>query len=304
MHRLLLHQGKLQAHEIKDAFRTYGCNMRTLCRVLVEKEGDMIMGRLRERVNACTLSNLHEILTGGDKVSGDTSHSIVMTLSRDQPQPEQPEYTRSDGVTHIISGRAVWDALFTAHAMSLRDELTKWIGIMQTIPQAAPMAGWLWQVFSHGQICRGGSYTLVEMTAKGDHLSSSPDKTQPMNIEPMNPQTLRIGKHCDLTPEAGVYYIPWARNNQTFDSFFLSERKLISIQITLSASHSFKAGGLVVLMNLPPTDYKLYHVFVVPTSCVKDFKCTVPAKLQARVQLFVLGMNQDHREYCPPSEEI
>ena len=187
----------------------------------------MIMERLRERIEECDLKQIHEIITSGDKVSGHTSHSIVMTMCQGQPQREQPEYTRSDGVTHIICGRAVWDALFAAHALSLRDELTKWIGIFQTIPQAAPMAGWLWEVFSHGQIYRGGLYTLVEMTArnstKADHLSSSPDKIQPFKIEPMNPQTVRIGNHCDLTPEAGVYYIPWARNNETFDSFFLSE---------------------------------------------------------------------------------
>ena len=308
MHRLLLHRRELQAREIRDAYRTYGCDMRALYKVLVEDDGKMIMGRLRERIEECSLQKIHEILRSGDEVSGHTSASIVMTMCQNQPQREQPEYIRSDGVTHIISGGAVWDALFAAHTVSLRDELAKWIGILQTMPQAAPMAGRLWEVFSHGQIYKGGLYTLVEMTAKistkRDHLSSSPDKIQSIEIEPMNPQPVRIGDHCDLTPEAGVYYIPWARNNETFDSFFLSERKLISIQITLSTSHSFKAGGLAVLMKLLPTDYKLYHVFVVPTSCVEDFKCTVPVKLQERVQLFVLEMKQDYCEYCPPSEEI
>ena len=158
--------------------------MRTLYGALVEKEGNRIMGRLRERIKEYTLSTLHEMLTSGDKVSSHTSLSIVITMCQHQPQPEQPAYMKSDDVTHVISGPTVWGALFTAHAVLLRGELTKWIGLFQTMPQVAPMAGWLWEVFCHA------------------------------------------------------------------------------------------ANRLQALL--------------VPTSCVREFKCTVPVKLQDRVQLFVL----------------
>lgn len=60
-----------------------------------------------------------------------------------------------------------------------------------------------------------------------------------------------------------------------------------------------------MLKNLPPDGYdNLYHVFVVPTSSANDFKCEVPATWKDRVRIFVLGIYDEHGEYCPPSEEI
>ena len=304
MHRLLLHQAKLQLREVQVAFRRYGCNMRTLYEVLVRKEDDTIMEDLSERLRKYGLGQLHGMLVSGDQLSSHTSHSIVTTICEDQPQPEQDEYTRNDRGTHVIAGPAVWDALFEVHSHSVYRESKKWFNLFKRIPETSSLAGWQWEVYCHGRIHRGGSYTLVQMEPDGENLVPSEHEIQTIDIEPLIPQTVKIANSSDFTCEPGVYYIPSAKDNPTFDSFFLSEKKLIVIQITVSTSHSLKAAGLAMLKRLLPAGYELYHVFVVATSSAEGFKCKASVKLQDQFPIFVLEMKDEHCEYCPPSEEI
>ena len=303
MHRLSYHRGSLERHKIEDAFSTYGCNMRTLYEVLVNNKGDNIREDLRKKVERYTLSEIHSMLITGHEASDHTSHSIIMTMCQNQPQPGEPAYTRSDKVTHVLSGPVVREALFAVHAEKLYSEMTRMISLFQRIPESAPMAGWLWEVYCHGRIYKGGSYTLVQMTGEGDNLIPSQSEIEPINIGRLTPQMLKIGDSSDFTCQTGKFYIPWAKNNRTFDSFFLLERKLIAIQITLSPSHSLKHAGLTKLKKLrPDPSYELYYVFVVPTC--KKFKCKVPVSVQDRFHFFLLEMKQDFCEYCPSSEEI
>ena len=213
MHRLLYHRGSLERREMEDAFRRYGCNMRTLYKVLVKNEGDNVMEGLRKKVERYTLSEIHGMLITGHEASDHTSHSITMTMCQNQPQPQDPAYTCSDKVIHVISGPVVWEALFAVHAERLHSEMTRMIILFQRVPEAAPMAGWLWEVNCHSRIYKGGSYTLVQMTGEGDNLIPSRSEIERINIGPLIPQTLKIGDSSSSTCQAGKYYIPWAKNN-------------------------------------------------------------------------------------------
>jgi len=278
--------------------------MRTLYEVLVRDQEAAIVEHLRKKIKNYSFSDIHKMLVSGHAVSDRTSHSIVTTMCKNQPQPGKPAYTRSDKVTHDVSGPAVWDALLAEHAVALYSQMTKNITLFQRVPETASTAGRLWETNCHSRIYMGGSYTLIRMIAEGGNLVPSRNEKEPIKIERMTPNVLKIVNPSDLTCNPDEYYIPSAKNNQTFDSFFFLEQKQIAIQITLSASRTLKPADLTVLENLrPKSNYELYFIFVVPTFSAEKFKCKVPANVQDRFDFFLLEMKQDYCKYCPSSEE-
>jgi len=270
--------------------------MRTLYEVLVRDQEAAIVEHLRKKIKNYSFSDIHKMLVSGHAVSDRTSHSIVTTMCKNQPQPGESAYTRSDEVTHNVSAPAVWDALRAEHAVAHYSQITKNITVYQRVPDAASAAGRMWETHCHSRIYMGGSYTLIRMIAKGGNLVPSRNEKEPIKIERMNPNELKIVNPSHLTFNPDEYYIPEAKNNQTFDSFFFLGQKQIAIQITLSPSRTPKPGGFTVLENLQPkSNYELYFIFVVPTSSAENFKCKVPANVQDKFDFFLLEMKQD---YC------
>jgi len=180
--------------DARNAFKKYGCTMRTLYSVLVNK----FMSFPREHP---TPPSRH-------------------CLGR--PQPRQPSYFRSDIPEHSIPSIFVLEALYLRSGKSLFAKASLMSGLFQRVPQAASTAGWLWEGQCHNRICRGGSFTLVPMTAKGNHLVQDQTKSQELEITGMTPI---VFSNKELTCHRGQYYVPIASNNPMFDAFFLMGRK-------------------------------------------------------------------------------
>jgi len=300
MHSLSL-DGQLKNHEIKDAFKKYGSNLRTIGIVLVYKTDKDVVERLRQNINVLSLSAIHEMLSTDSKISEQTPHSLVTTVCFPQPHPGEDGYDDCDYVNRSISCPVVWDALFNRHGKSLYGDVRLMNSLFQRIPEASSTAGWLWEGHCHSRISRGGSFTLVRMIVEGTNLVPRRTKPELMKIRPLTPRLYRDEESVVLTRNLDEYYIPFAKNNPTFDAFFLSKPNQIALQMTTSSSHSLEHDGFKVLNKRRPknTKYKQRFIFVVPKSKAGDFKCKVPdCSVLKGYQFFLLELDPDYRGYC------
>jgi hypothetical protein len=305
MHRLVLHNSLLTPRSIQNSFSRYGCNMRTLYEVLVRGEEASIVEDLHKKIKNHTLSEIHKMLVTGHEASERTSHSISTTKCEHQPQPEESAYTQSDKVTYAISGSAVEVALLAEHAVARHSKVAEMLTLFQGVPPTASSAGHLWEEICHARLSKGGSYPLIRMIPERGYLVPSRSDIEPIKIVPMIYTKLKLSNPSDLICNPGEYYVPVAKNNPTFDSFFFLEQKQIAIQITLSSSRSFEPKGLTVLEDLQPEgNYGAYFIFVVPTSSAETFRCKVPANVQDKFDFFLLEMKQDPCKHSPSSEGI
>ena len=263
--------------------------MRTLDLVLRHEDESAIQQKLQEKIKTISLPFLQMMLGSNSEVT-DSSHSIIETSCFHQPAPDDERYLRTDLVVRSITGFAVWKALHEEYGKRLFDKKSLQIRLFASSPEAASAAGSLWEGRCHTRIWSGGRFTLLPMRVEGKNLTLD-EKRKPeiLNLNPMIPviQDPKVS-----TCKHGDYCIPIAKNNPTFDAYFLSEGLQIALQITISSTHSINAMGFDVLERaLPPTNAERAFIFVVPKTNPQTFACPKPTTdLQNKYQYFVLPL--------------
>jgi len=278
--------------------------MRTLDLVLRHEDESAIQQGLQEKIKTISLPFLQMMLGSNSEVTDHTSHSIIETSCFHQPKPDDERYLRTDLVVRSITAFAVWKALHERYGKRLFDKKSLQICLFANSPEAASAAGGLWEGRCHTRIWNGGRFTLLPMRVKGKNLTLD-EKREPEILD-LNPMIPVIQDPKVSTCKHGDYYIPIAKNNPTFDAYFLLERLQIALQITISSKHSINPMGFDLLERaLPRTNAERAFIFVVPKTNPQRFACPKPTTdLQHKYQYFVLPLEHQDSRYCPSSADI
>ena len=304
LHRLLLH-GAFKEDDIKDAFKEYGCNMRTLKAILLGKEDAEIKEIIRQKVNQLSLSDVHGILDTDTEASGYASPSIIMSLCLDQPTPDEERYEKSDCIHRFVSSPAVWEALNNRHGELLYSEIKLTAGLSQRVLATFPMAEYLWEAYCHARISAGGVFTLIPMAVRGTNLVPCHTMPRPITIGHLTRAKFIPGDPAASTQEDTKYYIPSASNHAIFNAFLLSESKQIALQTTISSSHSLSPRAFEGLDKRLPQGHKQCFTFVVPNSTAQTFTCKLPTDpAWSGVMFFLLLLDHDNGMYYPSSAHM
>lgn len=279
--------------------------MRTLFDVLVKKEEGDVLQTLRGKISRLSLSDIHGMMLSDIEVSDRTSHSLIKTECTDQPKPGEETYGRSDKPSRSISSPIVWETLSEKHGRSLYAEIPLMSHLFQRVPEMSSTGGWIWEAYCHSRIYNGGDHTLLRMTVEGTHLIPDPTDTTVLHISSLTPTVFNLDKGSNAsTRNPSEYYIPEAKNNPTFDSFFLSRGTQIAIQITTSIIHSLENRDLVALKRRLPKGFRQYIVFVVPKNWGAKFKCEKPSPMPKNTRFFMLEFDAEHSKCCVVSVDI
>jgi len=276
--------------------------MRTLTLVLDSKTRKSVDHMISRTADHLETSKLRSIITGHVNVVGDASHSIVTTVCLQQPQPDDPEYYASDTPKETLVSPIVMRALLCAHGIAAYEHLIHFLDTFSKIPQARASTGWVWEHWANAQICKGGTFRLEPITFKQPARSTNREKistpisdtTQPIFIS-ISPRTIHCfdDKESPSTTVGNDYFIPARQNNAIFDAFFHSEDYGIGLQMTLSDTHSLKAGGLKKLHDRLQARKITQHMYVVVIRRghkFKNFKPNPTPKQRDQFQFFTMEL--------------
>ncbi len=283
--------------------------MRTLFDVLVKQKERNVLQTLREKLGRLSLSDIHGMMLGDIEVSDRTSHSLIKTECPIQPKPGQEMYGLDDLPSRSISSPIVWQTLSDKHGRSLYAEVPLMNHLFQRVPEMSSAEGWIWEAYCHSRIYNGGDHTLLRMTAQGGRLAPDPTESMVLHIDALTPKVFDPDKDTKAsTSSISEYYIPEAKNNPIFDSFFLTGSTQVALQITTSISHSLQDRGLLALKRRLPKGFQQHIVFIVPQSRGANFRCQKPSPMPKNTQFWMLEfdteIDTEHGKCCRASVDI
>ena len=291
---------KYDSRRVRDMFREYGCNIRTLLDVLSGNKEE-VLNKINQKTANLSLPVLQNMLAGPSEVTDHASHYIIQTSCPEQPKPKEDKYLYSDDMVCTISSHVVWKSLFDRFGVLLYTEQSLLFRLFKPIPETAVTAGWLWEPRGHARFCKGGHFDLIQMQVKGKSLVQT-QETRSIIVDNMIPTVLETNSVCS----PGKYYIPPKKNQATFDACFLLNEEQIALQFTISITHSLSGAGFPVLNGVRPESCKEQAViFVVPKARAEKFRSQAPSSdSQKKFKYYVLPLDDEISKYCPSSADI
>ena len=128
--------------------------------------------------------------------------------------------------------------------------------------------------YCHG--CHHPSDGRDPMIEDGEHLVGMEDPTHTTTLYPAS-LTTHIFTSRDLnltTRDPAKYFIPFAYNNPTFDSFFRCGEVGVGLQMTISEEHTLDIKGLCMIYGRLMHSAEQVFVFVIPPG--RKFRCKKP----------------------------
>jgi len=309
-------QDSISGDDIRTIISTYGCNLRTL-RSIFMKEGvvqpEMMDGviqpeakrlfksaenQIQLMVKGLSFTEFRRLLTNENTDTKQASHTLIVTLCNQQPQPSDVGYNRQDTMFSIPASPAVWRALLDQHGREIYLEMRHTFDIFSRIPPTGPAAGWLWEAWGHQYLSRGGEFAFFPMVENGNYLVRTENENSIMKLTfaRTTPTVFSSKSLNSTTLDPANYFIPSASNNPTFDSFFRLDEKGFGVQLTIGKEHDLDKKGLRMLYSRLEDSKERYFVFVIPPG--RQLRCEKPSTLyMGRFKYFVLELPISDGEY-------
>ena len=263
----------------------------------MDKEEENVKHRINQKVSNIDIETLRKMLSMNTEIANHTSHSLLQTLCHNQPDDRHEAYQQNDDMENSVSCPVVLAYLHKRFREALFSEQEYLSRLFRPIPETATIAGYSWEPHGHTQFCRGGDFTLIQMTKgagrqKNRLIQANESKT--ISIESMTLTVLDKSAVC----QPGEYYISPSKNEPTFDACFLLNNELIALQFTISIKHTTKDNGFPTLISMRPTTCTEQSlVYVVPKGRAERFTCDAPSDRWLNTfNFYVLALD---RKYCP-----
>ena len=296
MFRLLLHDFTTE-DRIRAAIKNYGCNMRSLIKVLEDPRA--VHNTIDSKLNGLSLDAVAKLLVGytTGPVQESRSDALITTLCVGQPEPDDERYSKSDKVCRTLAGAVIYKRLIFLYGRNHYKEVRNMASVFGRIGPAASAGGWLWEGWCHDHIPSQTYLDLIPMVNVRKNLVLSNQQPERIEMGSLAHQVYTRKDTVDYTSDPGKYYIPNEPNNATFDAFFRCEEEQtgIALQMTIGTGHSLAESGLKDLENRLEKAKKCYFVFVIPKG--QQFKLEqLAVKWQSLFRFFTLAL--DNSKYC------
>lgn len=174
-----------------------------------------------------------------------TTHAINKTFSLTVRNNSDID---ADTESHTVANKHVWRRLMDSKKYRYPYEVATLFCQLSSVPQAAATAGWLFEAMAHQHICEGEPVFLTPMECDGIRLRPNQDSQRSKRTYPILQPSVYDNKNTtNKTKDEGMYYIPSAANNPTFDAFARPNGQGMGFQMTLSSTHSLHKRGLLEL---------------------------------------------------------
>jgi len=244
-------------------FKKYGPSARVCFTLAAEmRRCGKYDGEVRKAINK-DLSDIVDAVISyslGDTSTCTSSHKVFLML-RDE---------NFDGYTDVASNY-ILDILTKVHMQRDRQEVRKLYEHFMAYSYTRSSAGKIFEMICHHRLCPD-DHSVFWPSLQLRSLNT-PDTEMSLEIGPLKMKDdFSLSMKIKLQAVPGVYYLPRASNNRTFDSFIVGpDNSVVLFQMTVSDDHSILFSGLDMLSKVLPARFlpwnsgvKWKFVFVVP----------------------------------------
>ncbi|KZV99109.1 hypothetical protein EXIGLDRAFT_699552 [Exidia glandulosa HHB12029] len=243
------------AEKLVSAIEALGPNFRTIINHM--SDPFMALDAIVAAVEKVSPARIKEALTAQE------THILLKSLCQNLPRsPSDVRWSGSDTLMHTIANPTVMRIVVAQWIQNERAATLNLLRQFSALPQTASTARWLFESWCHTLLATGGTFMLHEMTQQESGRYSLGATSREITLPGL---PIELFSNVQQATQTGVYYVPIATNNPTYDSFFRVGEATNAFQMTLAKTHSLKQPtGLNLLkttMNTPRNNL----MFVVPT---------------------------------------
>ncbi|KZV99111.1 hypothetical protein EXIGLDRAFT_831680 [Exidia glandulosa HHB12029] len=253
--------------KLVSAIEAVGPSLRTISDYIIDPfmALDAITGAV-ENLSPARIEYLIEALTVQE------THTLLKSFCQNLPRSSADvRWSGSDTLVHTIANPIVMRIVVARWFRNEQAATLKLLRQFSALPQTAATAGWLFESWCHTLLATAGIFKLHEMTQQPSGRYSLGTTSKELALPGLPTE---LFSNVQEATKTGVYYVPLATNNPTYDSFCRVGKATYAFQMTLAKTHSLKEAGLNLLktaMNTPRNQLK-HFVFVVPTGRSFSFK--------------------------------
>ena len=276
VHHLISHSAKIfgfteeQENLAKDAFKNYGPTPR-ICINFVE-DRDLLSEYervLNNTASSLTADRLRHFAEKGTQLELDAESHALFIVRRNKVEDLQAAYLAP------ISANVKARLMVTIDTLQRLEQINLYRNFA-SVPPTRAVAGLLYESLGHRRLQDGIELKLKPMRKEGKPRTYSHWKTggveQTEESVTFPAHTAVIYGGMQESIELNCLYVPKARNQVAFDSFFVLDRTLYFFQLTVANDHDIKEGikdYLFGLLKVLPRVTNWQFVFINPGGDLK-----------------------------------
>jgi len=292
VHHLISHSAEIhglteeQKNRAKDAFKNYGPTAR-ICinfvkspNLLRQYEND-----LHNTALDLTADRLRHFVQKGKELDLDAESHTLFIVRRNEAEDLENEYLAPISANAETCLMIIIDTLQRLERINLYRDFA-------SVPPTRAVAGLLYESLGHTRLQEGIELKLKPMRKEGKLRTYLHWKTEGVEQTgnsvtfPANAAVIYGGTPASIEPNR--LYVPNARNQVAFDSFFMLDQTLYLFQLTVANDHDIKEGikdYLSGLLRMLPPEANWRFVFITPGGDLD-----VKAKDTVKVERFLSGL--------------
>ena len=276
VHHLISHSAEVhgfseeQTIRAKDAFNSYGPTAR-ICIDFVRDPTllDQYESRLNNTILRLTADRLRHFVEKGQQLSLDAEPHTLFIVRRNNVANPRIAYLAP------ISANVETRLMTTIVTLQHEEQINLYRNFV-SVPPTRAVAGLLYESLGHRQLQEGIELKLKPMKNEGKQRTYFHWETEGVE-QTGNPVTFPVNNPVIYggTPESIEHnrlYVPRARNQVAFDSFFVLDQTLYIFQLTVANEHDIKEGikdYLFGLLRMLPPKTSWRFVFITPGGDLK-----------------------------------
>ncbi len=286
VHHLISHSAEIhgfseeQMNRAKDAFKNYGPTAR-ICINFVRSPNllSRYERRLHNTASSLTADRLRHFVENGKQLGLDAESHTLFIVQRNKVENLEVGYLAP------ISANVETLLMMTIDTLERRERINLYRSFA-SVPPTRAVAGLLYESLGHLRLREGIELKLKRMKNEGKPRTYFHWKTQGVEETgisvtfPANPVVIYEDTPGSIEPNR--LYVPRARNQVAFDSFFVLDQTLYIFQLTVANEHDIKEGikdYLFGLLRMLPPETSWRFVFITPGG---DLKVKAKGTLKAK----------------------
>ncbi len=276
VHHLISHSAEIhgfseeQMNRAKDAFKNYGPTAR-ICINFIRSPNllSRYERRLHNTASNLTADRLRHFVENGKELGLDAESQTLFIIRRNKVENLEIGYLAP------ISANVETPLMMTIDTLQRRERINLYRNFA-SVPPTRAVAGLLYESLGHMRLRDGIKLKLKRMRKEGKLQTYFHWKTQGVEETGISvtfpANRIVIYENTPGSIEPNRLYVPKARNQVAFDSFFKLDRTLYIFQLTVVNDHDIKEGikdYLFGLLRMLPQETNWRVVFMTPGGDLK-----------------------------------